>query len=300
MLLHASPCFYAPRCPNIMSLCGCVWEETHLHNGWFHACNAPAAWGNIWRERTLTPVNTGCSQTCWTQPVTAVESDTGLSLPACCCVKLFRMWTLCLHHQVPPGCDGRRAGQPDQQPWGWSGHCQAWCEDQAVNHGTKGGDQQTATRAERTGHGLHGQYAFLMVYTCIRVLEGVYFCNQLFHYSKTSFSLSQVRRAVAQGVENTVKGTMTTGQVMDLTLPPTTNPLVTRPPAPRSRPASERETGPSGTGTMATDGSGLPPASSLSPCFHWCPCPLWLPLPPCGDSWLLQSGSGGFSVSSTL
>lgn len=83
--------------------------------------------------------------------------------------------------QVPPGCDRRRAGQPDQQPWGGSGHCQARCEDQTADHGAEGGDQQTETRAERTGHGLHGQWGFLMVYTCddANLIHSI--CNQLFY-----------------------------------------------------------------------------------------------------------------------
>lgn len=77
---------------------------------------------------------------------------------------------------------------------------------------------------------------------------------------------------MAQGVEITVKGTMMIGQVMGLTLPPITNPLVTLRPTLQSHPESEKETGPSGTGTMATDGFDLQPASSLSPCFLCCPC----------------------------
>lgn len=99
---------------------------------------------------------------------------------------------------------------------------------------------------------------------------------------------------MAQGVRITVKGTMMIGQVMGLTLPLTTNPLVTPPPAPQSRLESEKETGPSGTGTTATAGSDLQPASWLSPCFLCCLCLSWPLLPPCGDSWLLQSGGGGF------
>ena len=104
--------------------------------------------------------------------------------------------------------------------------------------------------------------------------------------------LFQVRRAVAQGAEITVKGTMMIGQVMGPTPPPTTNPLAT-PPSRQSLLESEKETGPSGTRTMATDGSDLQAASSLSPWFLCCLCLLWSLLPPCGDSWLLQSGGGG-------
>lgn len=69
----------------------------------------------------------------------------------------------CLCHQVPPRCDWRWAGEPDQQPRGGSGHRQTWCEDQAANHGAQGGDQQVETCSEWTGHGLHGQWVFLIV-----------------------------------------------------------------------------------------------------------------------------------------
>lgn len=110
-------------------------------------------------------------------------------------------------------------------------------------------------------------------------------CKSLFPFiSQKSLSLFQVRRAVAQGVEIMVKGTMMIGLVTGLTRPPTTNPLVILPPAPQSRLESEKETGPSGTETMGTDGSDLQPASSLSPWFLCCLCLSWLLLPPCGDS----------------
>lgn len=109
-----------------------------------------------------------------------------------------------------------------------------------------------------------------------------------------SFPLLQVRRAVAQEVEIRVKGTMMTGPAMGLTPRPTTNPHATPSPTPQSHLESERETGPSGTETTVTDGSDLQPASSLSPWFLCCLCLLWSLLPPCGDSWLLQCGGGGF------
>lgn len=101
---------------------------------------------------------------------------------------------------------------------------------------------------------------------------------------------------MAQGAEITVKGTMMIGQVTGPTPPPTTNPLATPPPTRQSRLESGKETGPSGTRTTATDGSDLQAASSLSPWFLCCLCLLWSLLPPCGDSWLLQSGGGGGGV----
>lgn len=113
---------------------------------------------------------------------------------------------------------------------------------------------------------------------------------------QSDISLFQVRRAVAQGAEITVKGTMMIGQVTGPTPPPTTNPLATPPPTRQSRLESGKETGPSGTRTTATDGSDLQAASSLSPWFLCCLCLLWSLLPPCGDSWLLQSGGGGGGV----
>ena len=113
---------------------------------------------------------------------------------------------------------------------------------------------------------------------------------------QSEISLFQVRRAAAQGAGITVKGTMMIGQVTGPTPPPTTNPLATLPPTRRSRLESEKETGPSGTRTTATDGSDLQPAGSPSPWFLCCLCHLWSLLPPCGDSWLLQSGGGGGGV----
>lgn len=104
------------------------------------------------------------------------------------------------------------------------------------------------------------------------------------------FFLIQVRRAVAQEIR--VKGTMMIGPAMGLTPHPTTNPLTTPPPTLQSRLESERKTGPSGTETTVMDGSNLQPASSLSPWFLCCLCLSWSLLPPCGDSWLLQSGAG--------
>ncbi len=105
---------------------------------------------------------------------------------------------------------------------------------------------------------------------------------------------------MAQEVEIMVKGTMMIGPVMGLT-PPPTNPHATLPPTQQSRLEFEKETAPSGTGTTATDGFDLPAASSLSPSSLCCLCLSWSLLPPCGDSWLLQSGGGAFlSVSSTL
>lgn len=112
--------------------------------------------------------------------------------------------------------------------------------------------------------------------------------------SEISLPLFQVRRAVAQVVEIMVRGTMMIGQAMGLTLPPTTNPLVTRSPTPQSLLESERETGPSGTRTTAMGGFDRRPAGSPSPWFLCCLCLSWSLLPPCGDSWLLQSGGGGF------
>lgn len=64
---------------------------------------------------------------------------------------------LFLPSQVPPRCDRRRAGQPDQQPRGGGGHRQAGREDPAADHGAEGGHQQAEARADGTGHGLHGQ-----------------------------------------------------------------------------------------------------------------------------------------------
>lgn len=95
----------------------------------------------------------------------------------------------------------------------------------------------------------------------------------LSHYQlEMSFFIFQVRRAAVQGVEIKVKGTMMIGQVMGLTLRPITNPPVTLPPTLQSRPESEKEMGPSGTGTTATDGSDLRPFSSPPPCFFCCLC----------------------------
>lgn len=120
-------------------------------------------------------------------------------------------------------------------------------------------------------------------------------CSFLFPcINEKSLSFFQVRRAVAQGVEIMVKGTMMIGQVMGLTRPPTTNPLVTLLPTPQSRLESENETGPSGTETTAMVGPDLQPASSRSPWFLCCLCLSWSLLPPCGDSCLLQPGGGGF------
>lgn len=101
---------------------------------------------------------------------------------------------------------------------------------------------------------------------------------------------------MAQGVESTGKGTMMIGQVMGLTLPRITNLLVTLRPTLQSHPESEKGMGPSGTGTTATDGSNLQPASSLSPCSLCCLCLLPLLLAPCGDSLLLKCDRGVFSV----
>lgn len=96
-------------------------------------------------------------------------------------------------------------------------------------------------------------------------------------------------------VEITVKGTMMTGQDMGPTLPLIANPLVTLPPTPQNR--QESEMGTSGTETAAMDGLDLPLFTSLSPCFLCYVSLLLLLSPPCGDNWLLQTGSKGFFFS---
>lgn len=115
--------------------------------------------------------------------------------------------------------------------------------------------------------------------------------------SVISFPLLQVRKAVAPGVEIMVRGTTMIGQATVL-IPPLTNLLVTPSPTRQSHQEPGTEMGPSGTETTATDGFDRPPSGSASP---WCLCCLsWLLLPPCGDSWLSQSGGGGFLSCSSL
>lgn len=89
--------------------------------------------------------------------------------------------------------------------------------------------------------------------------------------------LFQVRRAVAQGVEIMMKGTVMIGQVMALTLLRTAKPHITPSPIRQSLREAGRETGPSGAETMARGASKpLPPLliCTVPPLFPCCPCSL--------------------------
>lgn len=79
-------------------------------------------------------------------------------------VHFWKCLHLCVHTQVPSGCDRRWTRQPDQQPRGGGGHCQARRENQTADHGAAGGHQQTETRSDRTGPGLHGQWGTIPVF----------------------------------------------------------------------------------------------------------------------------------------
>lgn len=117
------------------------------------------------------------------------------------------------------------------------------------------------------------------------------------HQSEVSFSSFQVRKAVVQGVEIMVKGTMMIGQVMGRTHLPTTSHHVTLLPTLLNLLVSEKEMGPSGTEIMAMGGSNQQPVASHSPWFLCCLSLSWSLLPPCGDSCLLQPGNEGKCLS---